>query len=85
MNVVIFIPKGLLLGCVFRNLSWWKVFLIGLGISFLIEALQLYMKCGFAETDDVIHNTLGCLLGYGLYSIIKIGYEKISKRHVAVL
>ena len=43
------------------------------------------MKCGFAETDDVIHNTLGCLLGYGLYSIIKIGYEKISKRHVAVL
>lgn len=85
MNVVIFIPIGLLLGCVFRNLNWWKVFLIGLGISFLIEALQLYMKCGFAETDDVIHNTLGCLLGYGLYSIIKIWYEKISKRHVAVL
>lgn len=22
---------------------------------------------GFSEIDDVIHNTLGCMIGYGIY------------------
>lgn len=25
----------------------------------------------------ILRRTLGCLIGYGLYSIVRIGYEKI--------
>ena len=41
------------------------------------EAIYNGEKFLIAEVDDVMHNTLGCLIGYGLYSIVRIGYEKI--------
>ena len=77
MNVVAFVPVGLLLGCAFKNMTWWKVIMIGVFVSLIIEIMQFMYKRGFAEIDDVMHNTLGCLIGYGLYSIVRIGYEKI--------
>lgn len=85
MNVLVFIPIGLLIGCSWKNLSWWKAILFGCVFSVGIELLQLVLKRGFSELDDVMHNTLGCIIGYGLYAIIRFGYEKVSKRSVAVL
>lgn len=71
MNVVIFIPVGLLLGLGFPKWSWWKILRMGLLFSITIEALQFFTKRGFSETDDIIHNGLGCLLGYSLYLLLK--------------
>ena len=64
MNVVVFIPVGLLLGIAFKQMTWLKVLLIGCCISVTIEALQFYFMKGFSEVDDVMHNTLGCLIGW---------------------
>jgi glycopeptide antibiotics resistance protein len=64
MNVVVFIPVGLLLSIAFKQVTWWKALLIGCGISVTIEALQFFFMRGFSEVDDVMHNTLGCILGY---------------------
>lgn len=72
MNVVVFISVGLLLGIAFKQMTWWKVLLIGCGISVTIEALQFFFMRGFSEVDDVMHNTLGCLLGYGIITILRI-------------
>lgn len=36
------------------------------GISFFIEILQLILCKGLCEVDDVMHKTLGCLIGYGV-------------------
>ena len=66
-NVLAFVPIGLLLGCAFGRMKWWKVLLIGGGFSVLIETLQFFLKRGFAEFDDVFHNVLGCMIGYGVY------------------
>ena len=46
---------------------------------------QIGSNKGFAEFDDVFHNTIGCMIGYGIYSLVSMGYEKAFKRHVAVL
>ena len=67
MNVVAFIPIGLLLGCSFDRMKWWKVVVIGGAFSLLIETLQFVLKRGFAEVDDVWHNVVGCMIGYMLY------------------
>ena len=72
MNVVVFIPVGLLLGIAFKQMTWWKALLIGCGISVTIESLQFFFMRGFSEVDDVMHNTLGCLLGYGIMTILRI-------------
>ena len=79
MNVMVFIPIGLLIGFSFRKLSWWKPVLTGCLLSVSIELLQLLSKRGFSELDDVIHNTLGCMIGSGIYGILRAVYERASK------
>ena len=64
MNVIVFIPIGLLLGCAFKQTTWWKTLLIGCSISITIEALQFCFMKGFSELDDVMHNTMGYLIGW---------------------
>lgn len=70
MNVVVFVPVGLLLSCVSHRLKWWMVLLIGIGISVSIEALQYFCHKGFSEFDDVFHNTLGCSIGIMIVVVI---------------
>jgi len=43
--------------------------LIGCSISISIEVLQLCFMKGFSELDDVMHNTVGCFVGYMLVKI----------------
>ena len=85
MNLVVFMPIGLLLGCSFRTMNWKLVLAIGCVLSVGIELLQFMLKRGFAEFDDVVHNTLGCMIGYGIFSLIRYGYGRIYKRLVTVL
>ena len=74
LNVVVFIPVGLLLGIAFKQMTWLKVLLIGCGISVTIESLQFFFMRGFSELDDVIHNTVGCLIGF----LIVSGFHHIT-------
>ena len=72
MNGLVFVPLGILLGCTFMRLTWWKALLVGCCLSMTIEAIQYIFQRGFSEVDDVIHNTLGCVIGYGLFNAIKM-------------
>lgn len=78
MNVVVFMPVGLLLGCASKGMRWWMALLTGMCISVSIEALQLVFKRGFSEFDDVFHNTLGCMIGYGVVWTIR-RHHKLSR------
>lgn len=71
LNVILFVPVGFLLGFGFKNITWKKVLLTGCCLSVVVELLQLVFQKGFCEVDDVMHNTLGCLIGYGGYMMIK--------------
>ena len=54
--------------------------MVGMGISLSIEVMQYFFHRGFAETDDVMHNTLGCIVGYMIVQgekLIVKGYNKI--------
>lgn len=78
MNVVVLIPIGILLCSLLRVKGAWLITLIvGLGISVSIEALQYFSHRGFAETDDVMHNTLGCILGYMLVKGVRLMFKNI--------
>ena len=78
-NICIFIPIGFLLCCSFDKMKWWKAFLIGGGVSVLIEVCQLLFRRGTAELSDVVYNTLGCMIGYGVYRAIVCLAKHISR------
>ena len=80
MNVVVFIPVGLILGLLLKVKGSWLIALMtGLAISVTIEALQFFLMRGFSEVDDVMHNTLGCILGYILVKGARIKIKSRAK------
>lgn len=84
MNVIVFIPVGMMLGSLLRvKGSCLIVLLIGCSISITIESLQFLFIKGFSEVDDVMHNTMGCLIGYGIYTTARYGYERIIRVHAS--
>ena len=66
-NIAMFIPIGFLAS----QLIGWKGILIGFAYSVLIELLQLLTRRGLFEFDDIIHNTLGAALGFGLWMLLR--------------
>ncbi len=70
MNLLLGFPIGVLVSVIINKKQWWKVLLFGLFISFSIEVLQFVYKRGYSEFDDMFHNTVGCLMGYGAYCVV---------------
>ncbi|MGI6031604.1 MAG: VanZ family protein [Eubacteriales bacterium] len=66
-NVLMFIPMGMLIPLLWKR--GWSTVLIGFGASCLIEGLQLFSYRS-TDVDDVLLNTLGTLVGYGMYKLL---------------
>lgn len=69
-NILLFIPIGFLLPIVIKKPVWLPP-IIGIGISIIIELIQLITHRGLCETDDVISNTIGFLIGFAAFWLIK--------------
>lgn len=71
LNIVLFIPFGFLIPQLFRQLQS-PLRTIGCGFlsSVLIETVQYIAERGYTETDDMIHNTLGTIIGFLLYRML---------------
>lgn len=78
MNFLAFMPMGFLLGLITIKLKWYQVATVGCGFSLFVELTQLIFKRGMCELDDVIHNTLGCLVGYSIVGLIGFIFKKRS-------
>ena len=69
LNVLMFIPIGFFSSVGLRKRRLLKITGIGCGISLTIEVLQLVYRRGVFNIDDIIHNTLGCAIGYGIFRL----------------
>lgn len=72
MNVALFYPAGLLVWELLprKRTKTWPLVLGFTLLSLGIEGMQYRLSLGLPEMDDVIHNTLGALLG--LYTAKRI-------------
>ena len=72
-NLCMFIPTGILLPILYKKLdSFWKVVLVGMSMSLLIELSQLaWCPTSVTDIDDLILNTLGAIIGYGIYCLFR--------------
>lgn len=76
LNVLLFMPIGFISGIVFNNANIIKVIGFGCLLSLSIEIFQLLTMRGVCNIDDVIHNTLGCFIGYGLFRLCRLLFSK---------
>jgi glycopeptide antibiotics resistance protein len=74
-NIGVFIPFGILLPCILAD-KFKKSFYVFLAGVIILELLQLFSRRGCFDVDDIILNTLGFLIGYGLYRILGLLLRK---------
>lgn len=78
LNVLLFVPVGLLLPLVLRRNTWWRVGLACLAATLAIELVQpLVDRSG--DIDDVLCNLAGSAIGFGLYKLL----DKLLPRFTA--
>ncbi len=56
--------------------TWWKMLALSFLVTMCIECTQLVTRLGVFDVDDLFMNTLGGMIGYGLYCI----FRKIDNR-----
>ena len=81
-NVGIFAPLGFFPPLLWKRWrKWYKATLLGLGVSVIIECLQVFTFRS-VDVDDVILNTLGALLGYLCFALLRFLYRIIDSKGV---
>lgn len=77
LNILLFIPLGFLLGDKGR-----KTVLFGFLLSASIELFQYVAVLGYCEADDVLNNTIGTAVGFGIHHLFPISIKKWEKQWV---
>ncbi len=70
LNILLYIPLGYLLPFVFERLKPWQIVAVALGCSVMTEVIQLIGKIGWFEFDDMLNNTMGCVIGLLIYETV---------------
>lgn len=66
LNIILFVPLGFMLPAIWHKYRPFKItFFTGLGLSFIIEILQIFSN-RLTDIDDLLTNTAGTIIGYYL-------------------
>lgn len=68
-NILVFIPLGFFVSNK-NSKNVFKALIICLGVILSIECIQLILKIGFFDIDDIILNFIGALIGMGINKIL---------------
>lgn len=82
MNIVAFVPFGFFLPLLSRNKHGKNIFYVmfsALEFTLVIEIVQLVLKVGTFDVDDIMLNSIGGFLGYLLFIIMYLFYNLLRK------
>lgn len=67
-NIAVFIPFGIFVPVLLKpDIKLWQLTFTAMTASLVIEVLQLVLRVGSFDIDDIILNTLGGLIGACIY------------------
>ncbi len=69
-NLAMLMPLGFMLP-IMRKVTVKQVFVVALCFSCFIELVQYITGRGLMEFDDVFNNTVGAVLGYKVYDVLR--------------
>lgn len=67
LNIAIFIPIGFCTSVFLRYSKWLKTLLLSASLSCTIELSQFILSKGCCDTNDVMNNIIGGMIGWGIY------------------
>lgn len=75
-NIGVFMPYGLLLPYLFRSAKRYGNFLLYFGCPLVgLELMQMLLRVGSFDVDDVILNVLGASISFVLFMSVKRSLE----------
>ena len=75
-NVLAFVPLGFLVPVFFDpKPRFLRMFAVSVLLSFGVELIQLVFQVGSFDVDDILLNTLGSMIGYGIYRVARVYYR----------
>lgn len=70
MNVVAFMPFGFILPIInSKNQKFLNILVLSFEMTLLIELLQLFLRVGSFDVDDLLLNMIGAILGFLLFKV----------------
>lgn len=79
LNILMFVPFGFLLPVGIRKMRvFWRTYLCGFIATLGIEVIQLVSGKGIFEWDDILNNTVGTMIGYGIFSIVYALWQSVT-------
>ena len=72
LNVAIFIPIGFCSSVFLRYPKWLKILLLSISLSCTIEISQYILSRGCCDTNDVMNNAIGGLMGYWIWKTLYV-------------
>ncbi len=79
LNVLLFLPFGLLFPFIYKKATLARVTLIGLSLSLVVEIAQIFIGRD-SDIDDLLCNVVGTIVGYIIYTIIKRVFPKFTNQ-----
>lgn len=71
-NVLLFIPAGILIPRLWRNMrNFFRFLLLCTGVILAVETVQLFTLLGSFDVDDLILNLFGMTVGFLLFTVAK--------------
>jgi glycopeptide antibiotics resistance protein len=81
-NVLMYIPWGIFLPMIWERAKNMGIcILAAFSSSLALEILQSVTKRGYGQTDDVLMNTLGALIGYGMWKCVRIVFDRDTTKY----
>lgn len=82
LNAIMFMPLGFLLPLIWESLrNIFKVILTGVGFSLVIELSQLLNR-RITDSNDLLMNAMGALLGYIVWIVFKRIFKKSGEKSI---
>lgn len=83
-NIVLLVPVGFLMPLVYRNLNWQKATLLAVVSGLAIEIMQVLLRVGIFDIDDVILNALGFLIGYCSFILLSKSIQARNYKNIII-
>jgi glycopeptide antibiotics resistance protein len=71
-NMILFIPLGIYINILIKDIKVFKSICIMIIISFIFECSQFIFGIGASDITDIITNTMGGIIGICIYMVIKM-------------
>ena len=82
INILMTVPVGFTAAMLAEKHRFITAFTAGFILSVSIECLQLILKRGLFEFDDIIYNTAGAMIGCAVFQILRCVHTGFQNRRL---